>query len=82
MDMNTLVKKARYGHKSYLYWYEADGTLSYGLYNKANWKRAILSVGLHGRVFWLDASTATSNIARTFGYMIHLWRCASPSVTA
>ena len=44
-------------------------------YGKVGLKAAILDVGTQGKLFWFD-SAGNSNIARSFSYMIHLWRCA------
>lgn len=74
-DLSAVQRKARYGHRSYLYWRGADGQLRYALYHHSAIKAAILDVGCHGRFFWYDSS-GTSHIARSFHYMIHLWRCA------
>lgn len=72
----TIRNKARYGHKSYVVWTDRDGTLQYGIYNKATLKRAILAVGTQGRFSWLSASTGVGNLARSFSYMLHLLKCA------
>jgi len=68
-------RKARYGHRSYLYWRGDDGVFHFALYSHAAIKAAILAVGCHGRFYWCDAA-GVSHIARSFSFMIYLWRCA------
>ena len=75
MNLEALTRKARYGHRQYLYWYDRDGLLQWAYYSRQNIKAAILSVGCRGRFYWLDGSGCT-HVARTFRMMIHLWRCA------
>jgi hypothetical protein len=75
MDLTALRRKARYGHRSYLYWHNASGELQFAPYGKSGLKRAILDVGVRGRFFWYN-ETGVSHIARSFSFMIHLWRCA------
>lgn len=74
-ELAALRRKARYGHRAYLYWWDRRGALQWAMYNKSNIKRAILDVGCRGRFFWYD-SAGISNIASSFRYMLHLWRCA------
>ncbi len=74
-DLATLQRKARYGHKSFVYWYAADGSLNWAQYSRAAIKQAILSVGVNGRFYWLDGS-GCSHVARSFRMMTTLWRCA------
>lgn len=73
--LDQLRRKARYGHRSYVYWYDADGALSFEPYGRAGIKRALLSVGGKGRFFWID-SAGNSNIVKSLSFAIHLWRCA------
>lgn len=75
MTHEELRRKARYGHRSYVYWTDHAGSLQWAPYDKAGLKTAILSVGAKGRFYWFDAN-GNSNIARSLSYMIHLWRCA------
>lgn len=75
MDLATLRRRARYGHKQIIYWTNAKGDLEHVPYSKDGLKRAILSVGAKGRFYWLDTS-GVSHIARSLRFMIHLWRCA------
>ena len=74
MTMEQLTRKARYGHKSFIYWYDA-GELQFEIYSKAAIKTAILAVGTKGRFYIMDGC-GISQIARTFRMMIHYWRCA------
>ncbi len=76
MTREELRRKARYGHRSYLYWSSAAGELGFAPYGRDGLKAAILEVGAKGRFYWFDES-GNSNIARSLSYMIHLWRCAS-----
>lgn len=75
MTHEELRRKARYGHRAYLYWTNREGAFCFAPYGKAGLKAAILDVGAKGRLFWFD-SAGNSNIARSLSYMIHLWRCA------
>lgn len=75
MDLKKLTRKARYGHRSYLYWHSADGSLVWASYDRENIKRAILSVGFRGRFYWLDGS-GNRHIARRWSMMTTLYRCA------
>jgi hypothetical protein len=75
VDREALQRKARYGHRCYLYWYARDGSFQWAPYGKQHLKAAILAVGTKGRFYWYDA-TGCSNIARSFSYMLHLWKCA------
>ena len=75
LTLAEIQRKARYGHRSYLYWTDRTGALQWAPYNQAGIKRAILDVGCNGRFYWFD-DAGCSHIARRFGYMIHLWRCA------
>lgn len=75
MDRETLRRKARFGHRSYLYWTGREGEFRHAPYGKAGIKAALLDVGAKGRFFWFDAA-GNANIARSLSYMIHLWRCA------
>lgn len=68
-------RKARYGHRCYLYWTDKKGRFLFALYTRDNIKRAILDVGAKGRFYWFDTS-GCSHIARAFDYMLYLWRCA------
>ena len=76
MTHEHLRRKARYGHRSYLYWYDRSGAFQWALYSRAGIKRAILDVGTNGRFYWFDGA-GVSNVARSFRYMLHLMRCAS-----
>lgn len=76
MTREELRRKARYGHRSWLYWTGRDGGLRFAPYGKDGLKAAILEVGAKGRLYWFD-ECGNSNIARSLSYMIHLWRCAS-----
>jgi len=75
MDSEKLRRKARYGHRSYLYWHGRNGEFRHAPYSREGIKAALLEVGAKGRFYWYD-STGNSNIARSLSYMIHLWRCA------
>lgn len=75
MTREALQRKARYGHRSYLYWFDREGVMQWAAYGKAGIKAAILAVGTQGRFYWFDGA-GCSNIARSFSYMLHLWRCA------
>ena len=74
-DLALVQRKARYGHRSYLYWRGADGLIHYALYSHAAIKAAMLAVGCTGKFYWYDHA-GTGHIARSYPYMIHLWRCA------
>lgn len=74
MTHEELRKKARYGHRSYLYW-TANGEFRWAPYSKAAIKAAILDVGVKGRLYWFDGA-GNSHIARSFAMMIRIWRCA------
>jgi hypothetical protein len=74
MTLDQLTRKARYGHKSFVYWHQ-DEAICFEPYSKAAIKRAILAVGIKGRFYIMD-SAGVSQIARTFRMMIHFWRCA------
>jgi hypothetical protein len=75
MTLEELRRKARFGHRAYLYWTDAAGRFQHAAYNRDAIKRAILDVGVRGKFFWFD-SAGCSNVARSFAYMVHLWRCA------
>lgn len=75
MTHEELRRKARYGHRAYLYWRDATGGLQWAPYGSEGIKRAILAVGIRGRFCWYDGG-GISHIAREFPMMIHLWRCA------
>lgn len=79
VTFEQLRNKARYGHRAYVYWTDRAGILRFSPYGRSGLKEAILSVGAKGRIYWLD-SGGNSNIARSFSYMLHLWRCAGPSL--
>ena len=78
MTLEELRRKARFGHRSYLYWTAPNGEFRFAPYGKVGLKAALLSVGARGRFYWFD-SAGNSNIARSLPYMIHLWRCAGSS---
>ncbi len=75
MTHEELRRRARYGHRCWLYWQNRDGSLGFAPYGRDGIKQAILAVGTKGRFYWYDQH-GSSNIARSFSYMIHLWRCA------
>lgn len=75
LELASLQRRARYGHKQILYWMNAEGALQHAPYSRENIKRAILAVGAKGRFYWLDTS-GSSHVARSLRMMIHLWRCA------
>ena len=75
-DRETLRRKARYGHRSYLYWTSKDGAFHFAPYCKAGIKSALLDVGGKGRFYWFDGA-GNSNIAQSLPYMIYIWRCAA-----
>lgn len=79
MTHEQLKRKARYGHRAYVYWTDRAGELRHAPYGKPGLKQALLGVGARGRFYWYDAA-GNSNIARSLPYMIHLWRCAGSSV--
>ena len=74
MTMDKLTRKARYGHRSFVYWY-LDGELQFAVYSKAAIKKAILIVGAKGRFYVMDGC-GVSQVARTFRMMLYMWRCA------
>lgn len=71
-----LRRKARFGHREYLYWIGRDGQFCHAIYGRDGIKKAILGVGAAGRFFWFDSS-GNSHIARSLSVMLHLWRCAN-----
>lgn len=75
MTHEQLRRKARYGHRAYVYWTAPSGELRFAPYGTPGLKRALLDVGARGRFYWYD-SAGNSNVARSLSYMIHLWRCA------
>lgn len=75
MTHQELRRKARYGHRAYVYWTAPNSEFRYAPYTKAGLKSALLDVGAKGRFYWFD-SVGNSNIASSLSYMIHLWRCA------
>lgn len=75
MDITELRRKARYGHRSYVYWTDCDGCFRFASYGRAGLKAAIIQVRGRRPIFWLDSS-GSSNIARSLSFMLHLWRCA------
>jgi hypothetical protein len=77
MDLATITRKARYGHKAIVYWYEG-GTLHHRPYGRAGIKAAILATGFRGRWYLMDRH-GVSTIVTTFRFAIHLWRCAPAS---
>lgn len=72
----TVQRKARYGHRSYVFWRDGAGVEHFATYNRAGIKAALLAVGAKGRFTFFSPSTGTPNLARSLAYMIHLWRCA------
>jgi hypothetical protein len=70
-----LERKARFGHRKIIYW-QKDGEIHHCNFNKDGIKKAILSVGINGRWYWLDGS-GCSHIVKNFRFGIHLWRCAA-----
>lgn len=75
MDREQLRRKARYGHRAWLYWNAPCGAFRFAPYGRAGIKAAMIDVGAKGRFYWFD-SAGNSNLARSLSYMIHLWRCA------
>jgi hypothetical protein len=75
MDINHLRRKARYGHKAYLYWRSEDGAFCWAPYDPDGIKRAIIGSRHVGRFYWFDEA-GNSNIARSLDYQLYLWRCA------
>lgn len=75
ITFEALERKARYGHRQYIYWFAADGSLEWLSYSRNAIKQAILSVGAKGRFYILD-SRGSSHIAKTWRMMVHYWRCA------
>lgn len=75
MTFDALRRKARYGHRSYVYWQDAEGALQFAPYGRAGLKAAILATRSKRPMTWLD-STGCGHIARTLSYKLHLWRCA------
>ena len=74
-DLATIERKARYGHKSIVYWYDTTGSLQWARYSKDAIKRAILAVGIKGKFYWIDP-TGCHSVAKSWRMMIHIWRCA------
>lgn len=75
MDITELRRKARYGHRSYVYWTDGAGAFRFAPYGRAGLKAAIIDGRGRRPIFWLD-SAGSSNIARSLSFMLHLWRCA------
>lgn len=49
MTHEELRRKARYGHRAYLYWTNWEGVFCFAPYGKAGLKAAILDVGAKRR---------------------------------
>lgn len=75
ITLEEIRRKARYGHRAYVYWRDAAGALSFAAYGRAGLKSAILATGSKRPIHWLDGA-GCSHIARGLDYKIHLWRCA------
>lgn len=66
--------KARCGNKTWLIFARRDGKFEARPYSALAIKAALLAGGSKTRFSWFDGRH--SHICRSFGYGIHLWRCA------
>jgi hypothetical protein len=70
-----LRRKARYGHRSYVYWTDREGALRWAPYGRDGIKAAILAVGAKGRFSLLDEG-GVSTAFRSLRSMLLVWRNA------
>jgi hypothetical protein len=75
MTMEALRRKARYGHRSYVYWQTDGGDLRFEPYGRRGLKAGILDTRSRRPLFYIDG-TGNSHIARSLSFKLHLWRCA------
>lgn len=64
LDLQTAQKKARFGHRDWVYWTRRDGVGMAAPASRASVKSAMVDLGTSGRFLLLAASTGVPHLQR------------------
>lgn len=74
-DLRTLQRRARYGHKAQVYWWDGS-EFNYRPFTRDGIKAAILAVRGRGRWYYIDTS-GCSHVVKSLRMGLLLWRNAT-----